>query len=133
MKHESKEQIDVQQRHSERLALMTYLDVVDTKTGQLLGHLGDISADGMMFLSQNSFAIGEAYAINIIWKDEEKTDTSVYLTAMIEVRWHKPNLDSTWHCNGCAFVDFDEKLVPLIEKIEKQLSFDQNLEIHRTR
>jgi hypothetical protein len=120
----------MQNRHADRLPLVMYLDVIDAGNGDLLGHLGDISPDGMMYLSQSPAAMGEIRHINVELPDMDDIPAQT-LSLTIETRWNKPNINPEWHCNGCRFVDLETGVLPVIEKIASKLSFGNNVEVNR--
>ena len=120
----------MQDRQTERLALVMYLDVTDAETGSLLGHLGDISPEGMMYLSQSPAPLGKTRQVRIELPDMDGISAQT-LTVTVETRWNKPNINPEWHCNGCRFVDLDSSLLPLIEKVAHKLSFGKNIEVNR--
>lgn len=117
-------------RRDARAALVLYLDVIDVDSAKLLGHLGDISAHGMMFLSTEPIAINQLKNV-LIEVPEMGNVTAQTLHMRIETMWCKPNINPEWHCIGCRFVEIDADLLPVIEQISKNLSFGSEVEVTR--
>jgi len=110
-------------RHKERRHLMLYLDIVEKGTDRLLGHLGDISGEGVMILAPHPMALHVKRNIQIKLPDfEEFSKPSLDVT--VETRWVKRDSNPSIHCVGCLFLDLDPNDLPLIEQICEELGFN---------
>jgi len=54
-----------EQRTSPRIPVDEDIEVFDINSGQLLGHLGNISSGGFMLLSSRTLAIGQLFQLRI--------------------------------------------------------------------
>lgn len=106
--------------HPTRKHLLFYLDILDVQSGELLGHLGDISLDGLMMVADQPLPLQQVRVILIkLPEDEELTESSIEMK--IEVRWTRPDLNPNLHRIGCQFVDISEKNRAIIQQVEQIL------------
>jgi len=107
---------------SPRKQLLFYLEIIDQKTHELLGHLGDISKDGIMILAEKPIPFESVKAISIKLPDfEEFTKKSIEV--QVELRWVKPDINPSLHCIGCHFVKLNKEDLPVIEQIQEVIGF----------
>lgn len=110
-------------RHRERKHLFLYLEIYDLETGQLLGHLGDISADGLMIIAEHSLPLHQIKKLRIKLPEEEEF-TRPFLSLTVETRWAHPDVNPALHCIGCLMVKIKPEDRPVIQKVGELLSFD---------
>jgi hypothetical protein len=107
-----------------------YLDVLALPDHELLGHLGDISETGMMFITQQHFKIGTQ--LNVAIRLPNNSDfNKPSIEASIIVRWTQPNLNPRLTCVGCQFEHLNADNLPLIQKIGDFIGFDASIDVHR--
>ncbi len=130
-------------RHHHRKHLALYLDIIDQRTGRLLGHLSDISIHGFMFVSQKAFAINERRTILLKLPDNEELwidakdlvyplpETILHflvqrvIEAEIEIRWI--NQHASLNCVGCEFRNISEQALLLIQHLVEHIGFDASV------
>lgn len=117
-------------RQYSRKPLVLYLDVLEQTSQELLGHLGDISEHGMMFISQRVFSIGQRLIIAIRLPNNDDFAQSM-IQAQVEVRWTQPNLNPRLTCIGCQFLQLNPTDLPLIKKIGDFIGFDASVDVQR--
>lgn len=117
-------------RQCNRKHLVLYLDVLALPSHQLLGHLGDLSVTGMMFISQQIFELGQTLDIAIRLPQSDEFN-KLCIKAKIQVRWIQPNLNPRLTCVGCEFLELDVADLPLIQKIGDFIGFDASVDVHR--
>jgi len=117
-------------RQYSRKPLVLYLDVLEQASQKLLGHLGDISEHGMMFISQGTFPIGQRISLAIRLPNSDDFGQPM-IEALVEVRWTKPNLNPRLTCIGCQFLQLNSADLPLIKKIGDFIGFDASVDVHR--
>ena len=108
--------------HPERKNLLFYLDVVDLESNQVIGHLGDISLDGMLIISEQTLPLESRYHIHIKLPPDENLGAEV-IDLQIETRWSKPDVNPTLQCIGCRFVEISPTNEDLIERVEAILGW----------
>ncbi|OUD13336.1 PilZ domain-containing protein [Thioflexithrix psekupsensis] len=117
-------------RQCQRKPLVLYLDVLALPSHELLGHLGDISARGMMFVALQTFQVGDTLEIAIRLPQNDEFN-QLCIKATIQVRWIQPNLNPRLSCIGCEFLQLDPTDLPLIQKIGDFIGFDASVDVHR--
>jgi hypothetical protein len=117
-------------RHQHRAPLILYLDVFDNDNGRLMGYLGDISRDGLMFISRERVPLQQQFNLRIeVPELEGEPEQMLYLSA--ETRWYKPNINPEWECIGCHIVSITSDHMRLLDKIVAHLCFGEDVEVHR--
>ncbi len=107
---------------SQRRNLLFYLDILNQETHELLGHLGDISKDGIMIIAEKPIAYNSIKNISIQLSDFEEFDQES-LEARVEIRWMKADSNPNLQRIGCKFVEIDPDDLPIIEEIQEILGF----------
>lgn len=116
-------------KHNDRNYLFQYLDVRDQHTNEQIGYLGDVSDDGLMFVTHTPPAVNETLDIYINYKKENAETEKIKVK--IQVRWVKPNVNPEMHCVGCLVLDLNRKAGILLKNMAESISFDPELEIKR--
>ncbi|WP_062152892.1 PilZ domain-containing protein [Beggiatoa leptomitoformis] len=121
------------ERNSIRKHLFLYLDVFDKTNNQLLGYLGDISEQGLMFISQTQIMPDQLLNIRIELPENLQEMNKMCIDAQVKTRWTEPNINPQLNCIGCQFIDLDAEYIPVIQQITELLTFDEDFEIKRVR
>lgn len=116
-------------KHNDRNYLFQYLDVKDQHTNEQIGYLGDISDEGLMFVTNSPSSVNAILEIYINYEKENAETEKLKLK--IQVRWIKPNVNPEMYCVGCLILEMDQKSKVLLKNIAESMSFDQDLEIKR--
>jgi hypothetical protein len=83
-----------ERRHLDRRQFSYYMRVIDESTGQLLGHLTDISASGFKLDCQKVVPINKRYVLHLDLNSEVSTKQLMVFSATS--RWCRPDrLDPT--------------------------------------
>ena len=107
-----------------RKQLFIYLDVLDQETHEKIGHLGDISPDGIMIITEQPVALNSIKAIRIQLPSDLEEFSQEYLDCVVDARWTKPDFNPKLHCIGCRFTKISDEDLPLIEQLQDVLGFD---------
>lgn len=93
---------------------------VDQATGQVLGRVVDITADGMMLISSNAMQLGEVYdlRINLPVMVHYRSDVDV----RGEVMWSGPDTNPQYHKAGFKFVNLTGDDGYLLEEVMHKLN-----------
>jgi c-di-GMP-binding flagellar brake protein YcgR len=111
----------MEERRDSRTNLSMYLDILDQDNNQILGFLGDLSKDGMMFVSEQDFPIGQQRHLCIRVPKEIHPDKRC-IEVQVEVRWKRTNsLYPSLQRIGCRFLEVDPDDRDILEKISKIL------------
>jgi Tfp pilus assembly protein PilZ len=107
-------------RKAERFYLYQFMDVIDQHSRKHLGYVNDFSTDGIMFITNwPNFAINQVREVYITNNIE---DEPVTISAVIEVRWTKPNITPQMTSVGCRFLAIDDANKQLLEETGKGYS-----------
>jgi len=109
-----------------RKNLLFYLDVIDARTHKLIGHVGDISNDGMMILAEHPLFISDIKHVIIKLPDLEEFNQDS-IDAMIEVRWTNKDTNPQLHCIGCHFLKLSNADNAIISEVAQLLGFDDEV------
>lgn len=112
--------------------LSQFLDVKDQHTYQQLGYLGDLSNEGLMFISPLNLTpnwIGDIYIENNVVEDDE---APVSVKAKIQALWIKPSLNPEMNCVGCKILEIDPDAKKRLHFVAHSFCFNPDLEVHRT-
>lgn len=112
----------MEHRTKQRKHVFLYLDVYDQITGQLLGHLGDISNEGLMIIANQPLPLHLRQAVRVKLPEGEFSKSFIDLD--IETRWTAPDVNPDLHCIGCLFVEISPEDEELVDAVGKLLSFD---------
>jgi len=109
-------------QRSPRKQLILYLDVLDQYTHERLGHLGDISQDGMMIFTDQPLAFDDLKDVSIQLQDLEGFSQET-LDCKVKARWAKQDFNPKIHCIGCEFINMRAEDLPVIEQLQELLGF----------
>jgi len=112
----------MEHRTKKRKHVFLYLDVYDQETGQLLGHLGDISNEGLMIIANQPLPLSTMRQVRVKLPKGEFTKSFIDLE--VQTRWTAPDVNPDLHCIGCLFMDISPEDEELVEAVGKLLSFD---------
>lgn len=112
----------MEHRHKVRKNLFLYLEVIDRDTQQLIGHLGDISQDGLMIICEYILPLRLRKNLRIKLPNSEDF-TQQYLDVEVETRWTALDVNPDLHCIGCLFLHVDDADKTVIKQVGDVLSF----------
>jgi hypothetical protein len=108
---------------TKRRHLFLYLEILDPATHELIGHLGDISKDGLMIICNHPMPLRQLRDIRIKLPETEEFPKK-YIDLTVETRWSKPDVNPALYCIGCHFADYAEDDMPLIQQVAELLTFE---------
>ena len=114
----------MEHRHKSRKHVFLYLKVFDQHTGQLLGHLGDISNEGMMIIADGAFSLHQQLDIRIQLPNSEEFSQK-FLDIIVQSRWSAPDVNPELYCTGFLFVDASEADFIVIGQMIDLLTFEE--------
>ena len=116
-------------QQAERRKLLVPFDVATAEGGQRLGYLADLSATGLMFVTEHVFAEGEQLTLCIEVPEEQQSLD--HLVTEVEVIWTRPNINPELACVGCRFTAVGGDDIRRLVAISREYAFDPDLEIRR--
>lgn len=115
--------ITLAKKRSARKNLLFYLEIYNQHSGELLGHLGDISDSGLMIIGERPLTLNKTLDLNIRLPDLEEF-TEAGLEVRVETRWTHPDNNPEFHCTGCLLIDIAPEDEPIIDQIQDVLGLD---------
>jgi hypothetical protein len=107
---------NVQRRH-----LIYYLRVFNRENDQLLGHLVDITPDGLMIISENPCHPGDIYKLRMGLPKEIFGRDEIEFEA--ECKWSRRDVNPSFFDTGFRFQELDREDVRLIADLVVQYGF----------
>lgn len=104
-----------EKRRLERHTLSTSLEVYDLDSGQHLGRVVDLHAEGLMLLSDQPIDLFKRYALQVSLPMTLDGMTDFYLDA--ESLWQRESLAGGQHWTGLHFVLLPEEAKQCIDKM----------------
>jgi len=105
-----------------RKQIFLYLDVLDQKDTQLVGHLNDISSQGLMLLCDQPLDLHSIRHFKIKLPDNPDFSRA-YLDVDVEIRWTSQDINPDLYKVGCLFLELDAESNAIIKQIGESLSF----------
>ena len=93
-------------RHVHRRASSIDFKVFDVHGGQLLGRLGDLSADGMLLYGDQVLPLNQKFDVAVEYPDEDGTLRRATLHVLS--LWSKPDYNPTLHLTGMQIARLDD-------------------------
>jgi len=94
--------------------------VVHRDSGQALGRLVNITTEGMLVITSQSFQKGEIYPLSVILP-RRVADTQV-LECEAEVKWCRPDGNPSYHAVGMQFMNLSHEDIKIIQEAFNKLS-----------
>jgi len=110
---------DLIRRRQKRWQLVQYLRVKDKETDEIIGHLVDISTEGVMLISDQAITPENSYEFSMEIPHPEKQITTLQFNA--KSLWTKPDINPYFHNTGFCLVDPRPDTVSSIEALINEL------------
>ncbi len=108
-------------RKIKRRHLIYYLRVYDAARGVIIGHIADISTDGIMVISEDSIPADTDFMLKMIMpKELEGTKELVFQARSI---WSKKDINPDFYANGFKIHDISSPDAELIEYLIDEFGF----------
>lgn len=108
-----------ERRTAERHNLFMYLRVMDRATEELIGHVVDVSAGGMMLVSDTPFVPAKTHQLRIVLPYTEPDEQTMDIEA--ECRWCGPDANDDYFDAGFRFLnpsaDLRERIRGVVEDV----------------
>lgn len=90
-------------RLKKRSQLLYYLPVIERRSGERLGVLGDLSPEGLLLVSERRMDPGHRYHVRVAPDNATELLGDVELNAEIEVRWATQDANPSLYIAGTQF------------------------------
>ncbi|MCE1255721.1 MAG: PilZ domain-containing protein [Anaerolineae bacterium] len=109
-------------RKLKRRHLIYYLRVFDQTNSQLVGHLVDITQEGLMLISEQPLNINETYHFRMILPSEILSKVELTFTATVV--WSKKDVNPDFFATGFSLGDISTEDVMIIESLIHRYGFN---------
>lgn len=110
-------------RSQTRRHLVYYLEIYEIPDGPLLGHLADITVEGLMLVSENPFEVGRTCMMELRFPREMLGHQRLILRA--NCRWCKRDLNPDLWVAGFLFERIPDDGAALIYQLIKDFGFHE--------
>ena len=116
-----KEIMKSNRRRGERSQMTVLLPVYDQDQGQQIGHVIDISAGGMMLLSDGPMPLDRQFHLKIMLPEPVLEHTEIYLEA--QTLWSRPGVNPSVHETGLQLLDLYDSAADVIQELGRRSYF----------
>ena len=109
-------------RKLKRRHLIYYLRVFDQSNGQLIGHLVDITKEGLMLISEQPLITDKEYKFRMVLPTEILSRAEVNYTAT--VIWCKKDVNPDFYATGFRLSDISTDDIVIIESLIHRYGFN---------
>ena len=113
----------VEKRRLKRRHLIYYLRVFFRKTDQLIGHLVDITTEGIKLISEESIETNASFELNMSLPKEIQGSKQIAFDA--ESMWCKKDVNPDFYITGLKLINVSRKDIQIIERLIRDFSMDQ--------
>lgn len=106
-----------------RRHLIYYLRVWEQESGELLGHVVDMTTDGLMLISEKAIPTGKVLAMEIRWQAPEGEPINMRFRA--ESRWSNNDANPEFYDTGFKLLDGSEEVLEPIREVIEKYSFQE--------
>jgi len=111
-----------ERRVVKRRHLIYYLRVWDVGSGDLIGHLADVTTEGIMVVSPQAIPKGREYTLELRWQGEGGSEEAMRFRA--ESRWSHNDVNPDFYDTGFLLLDESPTLLNHIADIIEDLGFN---------
>jgi len=112
----------MKERSQKRWNLVQYLRLLKAENNEPLGHLVDLTTEGMMIISENPIPLGHTYNLRMLIPTEHNMTRMVALTAL--GLWTKKDVNPNFHDTGFKLINPSKHTVNAIKSLIDELKFD---------
>lgn len=109
-------------RKFERRHLVFYLRVFDGMSSRVIGHIADISQQGLMVISDDPIAVNENYRLRLRLPAELGDREEILINGTS--RWCKPDVNPDFYITGFQLYDLSEDIEKYLLKLVEEFSFN---------
>jgi hypothetical protein len=120
----------VKTRRQERTRLIYHLRVFDARRKRLLGHMVDITPEGLMLIGENPLPAGKKYSLRMDLPRNLMVDA--HLTFSAESKWCTKDQNGDFYSVGFRIVKMTPEALAVVQKLARdfyQEEIDPDLEL----
>jgi len=105
-----------------RRHLIYYLRVWNTDTKELLGHVVDITTEGLMLVSDQPIELNKHFNLEMQWQGDDGEVKSIYFEA--ESRWEDKDINTSFCDTGFKILDQSAEILTPIREVIDEYGFN---------
>jgi hypothetical protein len=113
---------DYDKRRLKRRHLIYYLRVFDQKSGQLIGHLVDITPEGLMLVSESPIENNKIFNLRMVLPAEILMKENILFEA-ISI-WCKKDINPDFYATGFRTILANQADMDLVERLINRFGFN---------
>jgi len=110
------------ERSQYRWNLVQFLRVAKAENNETLGHLVDVTTEGMMIISEQSIPLHQVFNLRMEIPNEHDVPQTIALTA--ESLWTKKDVNPSFHDTGFRLINPSKRTITAITNLIEQLKFE---------
>lgn len=110
-------------RKLKRRHLIYYLEVIDGTSGELLGHLVDLTVEGIKLISKKKIETGKNFTLKMIMPEEYSRERFVRFQATS--MWSRPDINPDFFATGFKAANLDTNARNLFQDLINQVGFNE--------
>jgi hypothetical protein len=108
----------VNTRRQERTRLIYHLRVFDSRRKKLLGHMVDITSEGLMLIGETPVRVGRKYSLRMDLPRNLMTDG--HLTFSAESKWCTKDANEDFYSMGMRIVKMTPEALAVVQKLTRE-------------
>ncbi|MGD8567641.1 MAG: PilZ domain-containing protein [Gammaproteobacteria bacterium] len=112
----------VMERSQKRWNLVHYLRVFKAENNELIGHLVDITTEGMMLISEQPIPLESTFNFRMEIPTDDGIPQMVAFTA--ESLWTKKDVNPNFHDTGFRLLNPSQRALNAISRLIEELKFE---------
>ena len=119
--------MSIENRKLLRRHLIYYLRVFDNLTGDLLGHLVDLTVEGLMLVSEEPIKTKKHYELRMVLPKEIHNQTTVTFEA--ESLWNKKDINPSFYVTGFRIKSLSPDVTSILDYVISMFGFPEDQQI----
>ena len=111
-------------RSQKRWNLVYYLRVFNAHNQSLMGHIVDLTTDGLMIISESAVAVNQRFHLKMEIPMDGETVKTIELDA--QSLWSKKDINPHFYDTGFKLIDPSGEAIKAITRLIEELAFDSN-------
>lgn len=112
----------ITERSQQRWNLVHFLQVARAENNATLGHLVDVTTEGMMLISEEPIPLHQTFNLRMEIPSEHDIPQTIALTA--ESLWTKKDVNPSFHDTGFRLINPSKRTIDAITRLIEELKFD---------
>jgi hypothetical protein len=108
----------VNTRRQERTRLIYHLRVFDSRRKKLLGHMVDITSEGLMLIGETPVRVGRKYSLRMDLPRNLMTDG--HLTFSAESKWCTKDANEDFYSMGMRIAKMTPEALAVVQKLTRE-------------